>query len=90
MFQELLLCVQQHLGKVVDQSFWTMWFAQEMNPAWLNANIQALLGLNFVTILKMQGSYAQVKWTTTQVNATKIAACRSYLNISTNIHFEYA
>ena len=59
-FQELLLCIQQHLGKVMDQYFWTMWSAEVMNPTWLNANIQALLGLSTAVTLRMQGSYAQV------------------------------
>ena len=59
-FQELLLCILQYLGKVMDQYFWTMWSAQEMNPTWLNANIQALLGLSTAVTLRMQGSYAQV------------------------------
>ena len=68
LFQELLLCILQLLGKVVDQYFWTMWSAQEMSPTWLNVNIQALLGLNSVFIPRMQGSYAQVKWTITVQN----------------------
>ena len=61
MFQELLLCIQQHSGKVVDQYFWTIWSAQERNLNWSNANIPALLSHITALILRMQGSYAQVK-----------------------------
>ena len=84
-FQELLLCILQHLGKVMDQYFWTMWSAQEMNPTWLNASIQALLDLNSVIILRMQGLYAQVKYTT-YITFQMCTSTKTHVHIIDTMH----